>query len=340
MNKVIKEEKEVNLIVGARNVVRKFGPRKLAFALALSSMLTMTACGKKEENIQKASVSSEETKTNKEGKYRNRPLGGKIVDNHNQELYISKASDLESVIENAEKENTSSKESSSKAKSNNKGSTTNNSANASTPSTSTPTETTVVDNSVIGNSVVNNPVVEQPKPDLMEGESVTYQEDGSYVVTPSQDYIEPSQDNTQQVIDELPVEEAPIVSDQPSEVIPDQPPVVEENKGYVVLKKNYSDNTYFYVFTNNNNSYDVELFDVNHANEININSQIYALAENDDALSYALAEGWAKVGQYSESEYGLLDSVYNMETVCDEIVANALQAIEDADKALTLTPEN
>lgn len=339
MNKVIKEEKEVNLIVGARNVVRKFGPRKLAFALALSSMLTMTACGKKEENIQKASVSSEETKTNKEGKYRNRPLGGKIVDNHNQELYISKVSDLESVIENAEKENTSSKESSSKAKSNNKGSTTNNSANASTPSTSTPTETTVVDNSVIGNSVVNNPVVEQPKPDLMEGESVTYQEDGSYVVTPSQDYKEPSKEETQE-----PSKEDTQKPENPSDEETQEPEVPEipvENKGYVVLKKNYSDNTYFYTFTANNGEYTVQLNDIEFSSNLSdINSNVYALAENDEALSYALAEGWAKVGQYNEADYGVLDSVYYIEDILDEIVANSLKAIEEANKALTLTPEN
>lgn len=331
MNKVIKQESELNLVEDARSIVRKFGPRKLAAVLALSSMLTMTACGKKEENVQTASVSSEET--NKESKYRNRPLGGKIVDNHNQELYISKASDLESVIANDEKENTNSKESSSKAESSTTGAITNNSASASTPSASTPTET----NPVVNNPVVNNPVVEQPKPDLLDGETITYFDDGSYVVTSSQEYINPKEETKEQSVEVPSTGDNPVISDQPSDEVT-EPPIVEENKGYVVLKKNYSDDTYFYVFTNNNDSYDVQLIDVNHANEININSNIYALAENDEALSYALAEGWAKVGLYNPDNYSFLDSVYNMEAVCDEVVNNALNSKEEADKALYFAP--
>lgn len=334
MNKVIKQESELNLVEGARSIVRKFGPRKLAAVLALSSMLMMTACGKKEENVQNASITSEET--NKEGKYRNRPLGGKIVDNHNKELYISKASDLENVIENSEKENTNSKESSSKAESSTTGATTNNSTIASTPSASTTTET----NPVVNNPVVNNPVVEQPKPDLLDGETITYFDDGSYVVTPSQEYINPPQDETPKEPEKPSVGEPTLPpAEEPQEPeVPETPSEEEKSQGYVVRKLNYSDGVYFHKHVFTDDGYDVYLIPIEYANINDITTNIEALAEDDDAYNYALSQNWAGVGPYNFETYSFLDSVYNIEAVLDEREEEAKNTIEDADKGLYFVP--
>ena len=343
MNKVVKQENELNLVIGARKVVRKFGPRKLALVLSISSMLGMTACGKKEERVQTESNVTLETYEDATPKYRDRPLGGSIVDNHNKELYIDKASDLEAVVEGTQKENTASnkKSSSNTQSSSQKTNTTNNVVNNNTSVPTTSTNPTTPQG-----SVVEVPEENVPAPDLMPGESVTYSPDGSYVVTPSQDYVNPPQPETPQEPGQPSTPEPPVVEDPPVE--DETPPVEEQSQGYVVQKLNYSDNVYFYTFTDTGAGYEVMLTPIEYANINNINSHILALADDDKALNYALAEGWTKVGLYNSETYDFLDSVYNIEEELDNRVAAALelknqadqQNIEEETQSLTLTPES
>lgn len=341
MNKVVKQENELNLVIGARKVVRKFGPRKLALVLSISSMLGMTACGKKEERVQTESNVTLETYEDATPKYRDRPLGGSIVDNHNKELYIAKASDLEAVVEGTQKENTASnkKSSSNTQSSSQKTNTTNNVVNN---NTSVPTTST--NPAIPQGNTVEIPEENIPAPDLMPGESVTYSPDGSYAVTPSQDYVNPSQPETPQEPEQPSVGEPPLPEEPPVE---DIPPVEEQNPGYVVQKLNYQDNVYFYTFTDTGAGYEVMLTPIEYANVNNINSHILALADDDNALNYALAEGWTKVGLYNFETYDFLDSVYNIEAELDSRVADALEEKRQADQqnteeetqGLTLTPE-
>lgn len=317
MDKIVRQENELNnelnLVVGARKIVSKLGPRKFAATLMLSSMIVaFTGCGKKDEVTQQ------------DAKYRNRALGGTIVDNHNKELYIAGASDIESVVNdvNNVEDNTKKSEGSSNTQSS--------STASATSTSSTTTTTSPTTNEVVVGTTSN--ATEVPAPNLLPGETVIYSPDGGYVVIPSQDYVNPPE-GEQAPAPENPSTGEPSVGEPPLPPEVEEPPVVEEeNNGYVVLKKNYPDDTYFYVFTNNNGSYNVQLIDVNYANAININSDIYALAKDEDAYAYALNNNWAGVGQYNRENWGLLDSVYNMEEVCKEIVDAALQAKEEADK--------
>lgn len=323
MNKVIKQENELNLVIGARNIVRKFGPRKIAAILTLSSMLTMTACGKKEETIENSGA--EVTYEDNTPKYRNRPLGGSIVDNHNKELYISKASDLESVVEGTEEVKEESKKTTSNTNNSNKN--TNNNTNNTV--TNNQPQTPVQNNVVVDNMQV-------PAPDLLPGESVTYQPDGSYIVTPSQDYVNPPKDDTPAPQPEQPQPGEPSVGEPP---LP-EPPVEEKNQGYVVRKVNYSDDVYFHKYVATDGGYDVTLIPIEYANTSDITTNIEALAEDDAALDYAKSQGWVGVGPYNFETYSFLDSVYNIEAVLDNLEEEARKAKEEADKTqgLTLTP--
>ncbi len=341
MNKVVKQENELNLVVGARNVVRKFGPRKLALVLSLSSMLAITACGKKEERVQTESNVTLETYEDATPKYRDRPLGGSIVDNHNKELYIAKASDLEAVVEGTQKENTASnkKSSSNTRSSSQKTNTTNNVVNNNTSVPTTSTNPTTPQ----GNTV-EIPEENIPAPDLMPGESVTYSPNGSYVVTPSQDYVNPSQPETPQEPEQPSVGEPPLPEEPPVE---DVPPVEEQSQSYIVRKLNYPDNDYFYTFIDNGMGYEVMLTPIEYAHLDNFNSNVLALAEDKKALDYALSEGWVQGKRYVFEEDGYKDSVYYVEQELDDRIAAALEEKRQADQqnteeetqSLTLTPE-
>lgn len=315
MNKVIKQENELNLVIGARNIIRNFGPRKMVAILTLSSMLSMTACGKKEETIENSGA--EVTYEDNTPKYRNRPLGGSIVDNHNKELYISKASDLESVVEGTEEVKEESKKTTSNTNNSNKS--TNNNTNATV--TNPQPQTSVQNNVVVDNTQV-------PAPDLLPGESVTYQPDGSYIVTPSQDYVNPPKDDTPAPQPEQPQPGEPSVGEPP---LP-EPPVEENNQGYVVRKINYSDGVYFHKFEYVNGEYFVTFNPIEYANTNDITTNIEALAEDDDAYNYALSHDWVGVGPYNFETYSFLDSVYNIEAVLEEREEEARKTKEEADK--------
>lgn len=336
MNKIVKQELELNLVLGARKILSKLGPRKLAAVLALSSMISINGCGKKVE-VQSVSLENSVNDDNYDNaKYRNRALGGKIVDNHNRELYISKTSDLERVVEGTSTEDNEKSSNKNSQDSGNKKTTTSNSSNQSTNYQTEPSQSSTPNIPVEDN--VTDPV---PAPDLLPGETVNYFDDGSYIVIPSQDNINPPVNDTTPIT--TPDDQPSTNPEQPSDEI-DEPPVVEEKyEGYVVLKKNYSDDTYFYSFVLQDGEYIVHLDDVEFASNLStVNSNVYALAIDEDALSYAYAEGWAKVGLYNPTEYGILDSVYNIEAVCDERVADALKAIKEAEneasQGLYLTP--
>lgn len=310
MNKIINQESSLKLAVKGKSLVA---------ILTLSSMLAITACGKKEVLVEN-NVAKEDYLEDTP-KYRDRPLGGSIVDNHNRELYISKASDLESVVQGDSKN----KQTSSNTQTNNKNTVTNNNeVNTSVPSQTPPQGNVVVDNQQV------------PAPDLLKGESITYTSDGNYVVTPPQDYVNPPQEEVPQP-EQPSVGEPPIVDNPPVEDIPpveETPPVEEQQEAYIVRKLNYSDDVYFYTFVDNNVGYDVMLTPIEYANLDDFNSNVFALAEDEEAVAYAQSEGWVLGKRYSFEEDGFKDSVYNVEQELKNRVAKALEDKQNTDQQI------
>lgn len=254
--------------------------------------------------------------------YGRKPLGGSFIDKHNQELYISKASDLDKVVEIEVTPTPAKSSSNNSSKGNNVSSSNNSNSNA---------NNIVVDNTNEG--VVANPEVGTYID--QEGNTVTQFADGSYVVTPQ--FNPPVENNT----DYNPYisNNNPYVPDN-SEMVPGNnvEAVVEPTpvySGYVMRKLNYGDNGYWYSFYSENGSLMVMIDDMSMMSGTSMdpnNSNILGLSNDKNKA------GWVYVCDNNEV-YQYLDSCDNLDAQLNSQIVEANKAREEANGfGLGLTP--